>query len=860
MTPLTGAAAGLLLLLAASPAGAQTTARAAIPLPAPLAALAEAFDSQNLDPSRLLLDVVRMLFDTPDAAGSVNGKLRARMVELMRQPQPAAGELVPLPLAPSVWRETLLDAPAPDEQLIAAILASRDAALLYHGLAALDDETLAWFESDRQSLRHVKKHAGAFAAFGRSLRVRDGRVAVPGGDAAADLWRDLVGADPAAPGEFVRAIFRGDRGRTAFLYDTIAQLDRPRQQAVLNRRLGALASVFHAFSGDWDAELRPFARPQLDPALLLATLRVDDRGALAGPRQRRVWERVFRDDLNLDAAFREFRPWDDDGDEIDAAWIADRIHSVVPFPRGRRRLETFLFGQRVFASGGPEPQVTASVLRAFVSMPALMLTLERAGVTDARAMLAAVRHAQALNGVGERALRETCLLLFQAAVALVDRGVQSGALPGSAATTLLESLAAVPLEGGRDYDLRIAAWVRGLVAAAPRPPYAASDPMEETLLALVAGGYPGGGPIVEWEGQQYRVDPAAAELARLRQVRERQGGPTIDAAVEPLQRRERLPAEERERAQRDFRTALVSLVYAAHLGDPEGPAVAAGNPALKHDLGLDSLRPGVEPMTAWRLPVEVFGGPGGWRVRGSLLALDAALRRLALRRLDAGEIPSGPRLPILERQTAILGVALANPRPLSDESRDELAAALGRGRQRLAELREHPERVGDVAEGAALSGWEREALKWSLAHAPGHVSGALTLVQLFWLGGGAAESDAWGAAALASSGCLCLQMPRPTAWENMTGRPASGLLATLGADVSLVVAEALAERRLPAALAPAVLARAMQDVLDQAQPAYFDDWPAFSRAARAIAPERMDDYIAALTAGGPLVPATRGTF
>ena len=64
------------------------------------------------------------------------------------------------------------------------------------------------------------------------------------------------------------------------------------------------------------------------------------------------------------------------------------------------------------------------------------------------------------------------------------------------------------------------------------------------------------------------------------------------------------------------------------------------------------------------------------------------------------------------------------------------------------------------------------------------------------------------------SGCICLEMPRPRAWEELAGRPAVGLLASRGADVSLAVAETLAALQLPASLAQGVLAFAMQDVID----------------------------------------------
>ena len=100
-------------------------------------------------------------------------------------------------------------------------------------------------------------------------------------------------------------------------------------------------------------------------------------------------------------------------------------------------------------------------------------------------------------------------------------------------------------------------------------------------------------------------------------------------------------------------------------------------------------------------------------------------------------------------------------------------------------------------------------------------------------------------------------MPHANAWEDLTGRPAQGVMATRAADVSLLVAEALAAHKLPASLAPGIVALAMQDVLDAARPAYFDDWSSFTRAASSLPAAKLDDYIAAATAAGPLIPVPR---
>src|SRR6185295_1293895 len=103
-----------------------------------------------------------------------------------------------------------------------------------------------------------------------------------------------------------------------------------------------------------------------------------------------------------------------------------------------------------------------------------------------------------------------------------------------------------------------------------------------------------------------------------------------------------------------------------------------------------------------------------------------------------------------------------------------------------------------------------------------------SLLELFWLGAPRpatiASLDAWGATALPLTGCLCLNMPAARPWEEMTGRPSTGLLATRAADVALQVADALASLQLHAKLAPFVLGFAMQEVTDKARPSYPEDW------------------------------------
>jgi hypothetical protein len=121
-------------------------------------------------------------------------------------------------------------------------------------------------------------------------------------------------------------------------------------------------------------------------------------------------------------------------------------------------------------------------------------------------------------------------------------------------------------------------------------------------------------------------------------------------------------------------------------------------------------------------------------------------------------------------------------------------------------------------------------------------------------GANPADFDAWGMAMLTMQGCVCSRLTPPGRWPNLLGRPQLGLTSSAITDLNLSVAIMLKELQLPAALAKVVLSGAMQDFIDEVRPTDDADWLTLSRAARIISRDRVEDYIAAATAAGPLIP------
>src|SRR6185436_17056024 len=128
---------------------------------------------------------------------------------------------------------------------------------------------------------------------------------------------------------------------------------------------------------------------------------------------------------------------------------------------------------------------------------------------------------------------------------------------------------------------------------------------------------------------------------------------------------------------------LLSLIYAPALGDPEGPALLGGDIAQRHNFGLVGPAGMRRDLLAWAAPKEQVGDGSPWHVEGSILGLDIALARLALRRIADNEMPMAPTINLNDQLTFARTMMTLNARELHDADRDRIVAAIDRGQQRV---------------------------------------------------------------------------------------------------------------------------------------------------------------------------------
>jgi hypothetical protein len=165
-----------------------------------------------------------------------------------------------------------------------------------------------------------------------------------------------------------------------------------------------------------------------------------------------------------------------------------------------------------------------------------------------------------------------------------------------------------------------------------------------------------------------------------------------------------------------------------------------------------------------------------------------------------------------------------------------------------------------VAADIAMDGWRVRAVRWNLQHAPERVRSLFSLTDLLYLGGGRdLDVHAWGMSALTSMGCLCTALAPPGHHTALVGRPQLGLLPFVVPDLNLHVGLTLRELQMPVALTRRVLEAALHDLFAEIRPAHLDDWLTLVRAAQAISRERIEDYLAAVTASDDSLRVHRTT-
>src|SRR3954468_3721910 len=530
------------VVLAAASSASAATVSEDVPVPGGTAALAQSLGFESVpERGRFIYEITRLLYNTPEGRKpTADAYLTAarQAAGRGRNADTRPGDVVPVPLTAELWGSAIFHRTVAPRELITAIITDRSAALLCLGLASLDGGTLGFFADHPQLLERIyERSAPAFAAFSGSLHVQGNRVVPPSGDAAVPLWEALTLEKVTRPERFVQQLFELNDARLAYLYDVIGDLDPARRAFALGLWLPNATARTERFkalalgvAGFREAHLKtlPLGRASYDLSMTLARVAVSADGTPVAPAMRGFWAHVFSGNDLPDDPARLLRNVEEE--PFDAAWLVDAIAAVDVRARAER-LDQLAFGQRAFAAApaAAAPDVFMAV-RGLARYRMLMWTFERIGIRAPSLYASAARQAARIGAIdGRRGFEAQAQ--FQGALAILARIAMVGTLTPAKTQTLVEQLVALPLGDDGRYAGAVARWMRGELTAAIK----SAETSERAVLAAMSGPPSGEGPIaraVTWEGQPYRLDLGAAERQRLRLVRDKQEGATLDAALD----------------------------------------------------------------------------------------------------------------------------------------------------------------------------------------------------------------------------------------------------------------------------------------------------------------------------------------
>ena len=166
-------------------------------------------------------------------------------------------------------------------------------ARLYWAMTKIDSETrLALLRSP--GLRRLLPYAPTLDFYGNQISIRSGRVVVPGGAWTVVSWRDLAGASPENPGEFVVHLLAKDNGWLATYFDVLSRVSESQREHLIEN--GRLKRLYEDLRGN---DLEPPAtrgvfRQAPDLLVLFTRLQWEANGDPHVPGNLEVWKQIIR--------------------------------------------------------------------------------------------------------------------------------------------------------------------------------------------------------------------------------------------------------------------------------------------------------------------------------------------------------------------------------------------------------------------------------------------------------------------------------------------------------------------------------------------------------------------------------------
>lgn len=305
-----------------------------------------------------------------------------------------------------------------DMNLIDELLHDQNLDRLYWAFSKDDVETRdALLQSP--GLRSLLPVAPALDFYSSEITIRSGRVLVPGGPDADHDWQEMVGASPASPGEFVHKLLTRDRGWLAAYYDALSRVSRDEQlHLTAGARLKRLYQVYRTAGGASSATRGVFPR-NADLLMLMNGLTWQPDGDLYIPGGLVVWKDILRQNTSpklVQDWVRTARTWDSP-EQLLISLIA-----CTAFDSDVGPSQIYLTLSAIDQKRGLQSHMSESTVRRlaerYPELHSWYLIFSEFPQLDDASVQQFLASAQAINGIGNSALRANAMGAFQANIGL----------------------------------------------------------------------------------------------------------------------------------------------------------------------------------------------------------------------------------------------------------------------------------------------------------------------------------------------------------------------------------------------------------------------------------------------------------
>jgi hypothetical protein len=350
-----------------------------------------------------------------------------RKRESFNYPYPSSQ--VPLLFREEDWRSTIKPNKRRNPNSIELFLYHPELARLYWALSRMDPATRDVLQQT-VGLKRLLPRAADLDFYGSQICIREGRVQVPGGQQADADWKDLVGASPDAPPQFVLQLLTKDNGWLAAYFDSFTRISRERQAWFADRhRLKEYYSAFRAAGFSTDAA-RPAFRLAPGLLLLLTRLQWDSNGEPLAPGGLAFWKQILDQKSNHKVVRnwgRRAEHWSSPEELLAAMFAFSRLDA------SEGPLQMYLLFSELDATRPASRKISADTFRILASKfddynQQYLMFSEFPDINDA-SMVAFVRTADAINAINNHTLRGNAMGTFQANVGLWEILARQGQIP-----------------------------------------------------------------------------------------------------------------------------------------------------------------------------------------------------------------------------------------------------------------------------------------------------------------------------------------------------------------------------------------------------------------------------------------------